>query len=138
MLPALMKKILKFQMYHLIPMFQHLPSQVRKTIINFYYILIIFLAEATTSIPRKKSKISIQMDEMKNKSKDEEYLKELDDGNEFDEFENELNFDSKKLNSAKNDVNNFAKFNTYFYFKLNENKDFIFPIQSDLFNKNKQ
>jgi len=78
------------------------------------------------------------MDEMKNKSKDDEYLKELEDGNEFDEFENEFDCNSKKLNSSKGSEDNYAKFSTYFYFKLNENSEFIFPIQSDILNKNKQ
>jgi hypothetical protein len=96
------------------------------------------LAEATTSIPRKKSKISIKMDELKNKSEDEEYYKELNDGNEFDEFENEFDSNSKKINLAKNNEDKYAKFNTYFYFKLNENNEFNFPIQTDIFNKSKQ
>lgn len=96
------------------------------------------LADATTSIPRKKSKISIQMDELKNKSEDDEYFKELNDGNEFDEFENELYCNSKKLNLDKKNVDKYFKFNIYFYFKLDENNEYIFPIQSDIFNKSKQ
>lgn len=96
------------------------------------------LADATISIPRKKSKISIQMDELKNKSKDDEYFKELNGGNEFDEFENEFYSDCKKLNFVKNNENKYAKFITYFHFKLNENNEYIFPIQSDTFNKSKQ
>jgi hypothetical protein len=96
------------------------------------------IADATTSIPRKKSKISIQMDELKNKTEFDEYFKELNDGNEYDEFENEFDYDSKNLNLAKNNEDKYAKFNTYFYFKLNENNEFIFPIQSDIFNKSKQ
>ena len=96
------------------------------------------LADATTSIPRKKSKISIQMDELKNKSEDDEYFKELNDGNEFDEFENELDCNSKKLYLDKKIVDKYIKFNIYFYFKLDENNEYIFPIQSDIFNKSKQ
>ena len=96
------------------------------------------LADATTSIPRKKSKISIQMDELKNKSEDDEYFKELNDGNEFDEFENELDCNSQKLNLDKKNVDKYFKFNIYFYFKLDENNEYIFPIQSDIFNKSKQ
>jgi len=96
------------------------------------------LADATTSIPRKKSKISIQMDELKNKSEDDEYFKDLNDGNEFDEFENELDCNSKKLNLDKKNVDKYFKFNIYFYFKLDENNEYIFPIQSDIFNKSKQ
>jgi hypothetical protein len=78
------------------------------------------------------------MDELKNKSEFDEYFKELNDGNEYDEFENEFDYDSKNLNLAKNNEDKYAKFNTYFYFKLNENNEFIFPIQSDIFNKSKQ
>lgn len=96
------------------------------------------LADATTSIPRKKSKISIQMDELKNKSEDDEYFKKLNDGNEFDEFENELDCNSQKLNLDKKNVDKYFKFNIYFYFKLDENNEYIFPIQSDIFNKSKQ
>ena len=78
------------------------------------------------------------MDELKNKSEDEEYYKELNDGNEFDEFENEFDSNSKKINLAKNNEDKYAKFNPYFYFKLNGNKEYIFQIQSDIFNKSKQ
>ena len=46
------------------------------------------------------------MDELKNKSKDDEYFKELNGGNEFDEFENEFYSDCKKLNFVKNNENN--------------------------------
>lgn len=78
------------------------------------------------------------MDELKNKSEDDEYFKELNDGNEFDEFENEFDSNSKKLNLTKNNEDKYAKFNAYFYFKLNGNKEYIFQIQSDIFNKSKQ
>ena len=78
------------------------------------------------------------MDELKNKSEDDEYFKELNDGNEHDEFENELDYNSKKLNIDKKNVDKYIKFNTYFYFKLDENNEYIFPIQSDIFNKSKQ
>jgi hypothetical protein len=77
------------------------------------------------------------MDEMKNKSQDDDFFKELNEGNEFDEFENE--YDSNlNVNLVKNYENNYTKYNAYFYFKLNEDKEFIFPIQSDIFNKSKQ
>ena len=78
------------------------------------------------------------MDELKNKSEDDEYFKELNDGNEFDEFENELDCNSKKLYLDKKIVDKYIKFNIYFYFKLDENNEYIFPIQSDIFNKSKQ
>ena len=96
------------------------------------------LAEAPTSIPRKKSKISLKLDELKNKSEDDDYFKELNDGNEFDEFENEFDSNSKRLNLAKNNEDKYAKYNVYFYFKLDGNKEYIFQIQSDIFNKSKQ
>ena len=77
------------------------------------------------------------MDELKNKSEDDDYFKELNEGNEFDEFENEYDF-NLNVNLVKNNENNYTKYNAYFYFKLNEDKEFIFPIQSDIFNKSKQ
>ena len=78
------------------------------------------------------------MDELKNKLEDNDYLKELEDGNEFDEFEDEFDFNFKESNLSKNNEDKYTNFNTYFHFKLNENNEYIFPIQSDLFNKNKQ
>ena len=78
------------------------------------------------------------MDELKNKSEDDDYFKELNEGNEFDEFEDEYDFNIKNVNLVKNSENNCTQYNTYFYFKLNKNKEFIFPIQSDMFNKSKQ
>ena len=78
------------------------------------------------------------MDELKNKSEDNDYLKELNEGNEFDEFEDEYNFNLKNVNLVKNNEDSYAQYNTYFYFKLNKDKEFIFPIQSDIFNKSKQ
>lgn len=80
------------------------------------------------------------MDELKNKSEDDDYFKELNEEYKFDEFEDgdEYNFNLKNENLVKNDEDSHVKYNTYFYFKLNKDKEFIFPIQSDVFNKNKQ
>ncbi len=78
------------------------------------------------------------MDELKNKSIDDDYLKELNEGNEFDEFENEYDFNLNNVHLVKQNEDRYAQYNTYFYFKLNKDKEFIFPIQSDVFNKSKQ
>lgn len=78
------------------------------------------------------------MDELKNKSEDDDYFKELNEGNEFDEFESEYDVNLKNVNLVKNYENNFTQYNTYFYFKLDKDKEFIFPIQSDIFNRSKQ
>ena len=74
-----------------------------------------------------------------NKLKDnEDYFKGINEEKEYDEFEKELDSNSKDLNLDKKDENNFVKFDAYFYFKINEENEFIFPIQSDLFNIDEQ
>ena len=78
--------------------------------------------EEADSLPRKISKISIQMEELKNKSHEE----------------NEFNFNSKDFGFSKIEEDNSAEFEAYFYFKLNGENEFIFPVKSDSFNKNEQ
>ena len=73
------------------------------------------------------------MDELKNKSENDDYFKELNEGNELDEFEDEFDFNLDNSNLVKNDENNYTQYNTYFYFKLNDFEEFIFNIQSDIF-----
>ena len=75
------------------------------------------------------------MDKLKD---NEDYFKGINEEKEFDEFEKELDSNSKDLNLDKKDENNFVKFDAYFYFKINEENEFIFPIQSDLFNIDEQ
>lgn len=92
--------------------------------------------EEADSLPRKKSKISIQMEEMKNKSNEED--DEAQEINEENEFEKEFDFNSKNVDFSKREEDNSAEFDAYFYFKLNGENEFIFPVKSDSFNKNKQ
>ena len=92
--------------------------------------------EEADSLPRKKSKISIQMEELKNKSNEED-----DDSQEIteeNEFEDEFNFNSNNVDFSKKEEDNSAEFEAYFYFQLNGENEFIFPVKSDSFNKNKQ
>ena len=89
--------------------------------------------EEADSLPRKISKISIQMEELKNKSNDD--TQEITEENEF---ENEFDFNSKDFGFSKIEEDNSAEFEAYFYFKLNGENEFIFPVKSDSFNKNEQ
>ena len=92
--------------------------------------------EEADSLPRKKSKISIQMEELKNKSNEED--DDTQEITEENEFENEFDFHSKNVDFPKREEDNSAEFEAYFYFQLNGENEFIFPVKSDLFNKNKQ
>ena len=62
---------------------------------------------------------------------------ELEEENLYEEFESEaeennyINFSNKNVNNIKSNV---KKFILYFYFKINENNEFIFPIESDFLN----
>ena len=38
------------------------------------------------------------------------------------------------LNSINNNFNNYKQFKIYFYLSINENKDYVFPIKTDIFN----
>ena len=64
---------------------------------------------------------------------------EFEEANLYEEFEsdenNNINYNYENIIIKKY---NFKKFTINFYFKLNENKDFIFPIESDLFNIDNQ
>lgn len=73
------------------------------------------------------------MDKLKD---NEDYFKGINEEKEFDEFEKELDSNIKDLNLDKKDENNLVKFDAYFYFKINDEKEYIFPIKSDLFNIN--
>ena len=71
------------------------------------------------------------MDKIK---EDKEFFIETSQENELNEFRNEFN--SQKLNINKNDEEILVQFDAYFYFKINGEKEYIFPIKSDLFNIN--
>ena len=69
------------------------------------------------------------MDKIK---EDKEFFIETNQENELNEFRNEFN--SQKLNINKNDEEILVQFDAYFYFKINDEQEYIFPIKSDLFN----
>lgn len=66
---------------------------------------------------------------------------ELEEENLYEEFESESE-ENNRINVLNKNINNMnknvKKFILYFYFKLNENKEFIFPIESDFLNPDKQ
>ena len=92
--------------------------------------------EEADSLPRKKSKISIQMEEMKkNSNEEDDDTQEITEENEFEE---EFDFNSKNVDFSKKEEDNSAEFEAYFYFHLDGENEFVFPVKSDSFNKNKQ
>ena len=98
-----------------------------------------FLASGASLIKRK-SKISMQFEELTKDIKEyDKFVKEdFEEEYLYQEFESEEN---NNINYNQNIIikkNNFQKFIIYFNFKLNENKEFIFPIESDLFNIDNQ
>lgn len=87
---------------------------------------------------RKISKISLQMEELKQKRKT---IKEMDDvSTEEYDFDLDENSRCSKSSLRSNESNNkkeniFSKFDIYFSFKFNQ-KEFIISIESDVFNVN--
>ena len=67
---------------------------------------------------------------------DEEFLKEGNPENGLEDCENEFN--SKKSDVKKNNEDDLVKFDAYFYFKINDEKEFIFPVKSEPFNIDEQ
>jgi hypothetical protein len=84
---------------------------------------------------KRRSKISIQIEEIENKRKESgEFNQELNDNMELEEYDKKLSENSKIY--EKNE-NKFVKFDVFFYFTL-KNKEFVFQIKTDFFNKNEQ
>jgi len=119
-------------------------QQYHVNIINIFNFKI-NIAEENITYKRRKSKISLQMEELKNKmngKEEEESLQEDDLDELLDDELNELN----ELNELKysnlvenqNNANKLNKYNIYFYLNINKDNIFIFPIQSDFFNVNEQ
>lgn len=89
---------------------------------------------ALNSNKRRRSKITIQIEELEKKRKES-----------GDYLEINKNLQIKKSESKENNVLNdsvicekkYVQFDIYFYFTLN-NKEFIFQIKSDFFNKSEQ
>ena len=68
--------------------------------------------------------------------------------NEIDEEDNEFDCDEIDFNIKnqyydtsnyiENNSNNYSNFKVYFYFEINKDYNFVFPIESDIFNIEKQ
>ena len=87
---------------------------------------------------KKRSKISIQMEELENRKKEnDELLQEINSEIVSDEFENELDEITKNLGVSDNFNEQYEKFDVFFYFTI-QNKEFVYQIKSDLFNINSQ
>ena len=85
---------------------------------------------------RRISKISLQMEELKNKKK---ITSELNDDISTDEYDIECDENSRETKQSVNSVNLyeniFSKFDIEFLFKFNK-KEFIISFESDVFNLN--
>ena len=84
---------------------------------------------------KRRSKISIQIEEIETKRKESgEFNQELNDNMELEEYDKKLNENSRIY---ENNENKFAKFDVFFFFTI-KNKEFVFQIKTDFFNKNEQ
>ena len=89
---------------------------------------------------RKKSKISIQFEEYENHKKEYDNLikEELEEENDLIEINSEdfdnINESNNKDNKDNNCFNNIKQFEIYFFLKLNNDIEYVFPIQSDYLN----
>ena len=86
---------------------------------------------------RKKSKISIQFEEHENHKKEYNNLikEELEEENDLVDINLD---DSDNINDSNNKdnngFNNIKQFEIYFFLKLNNDIEYVFPIQSDYLN----
>ena len=85
---------------------------------------------------RRVSKISLQMEELKNKKK---LASEFDDDISTDEYDIECGENSRQSKQSVNSINSceniFSKFDIKFPFKFNK-KEYIISTESDVFNLN--
>jgi len=132
------------QIYY--PLILFLPE---KHVSNNLYILLIAI-ESTDYVPKRRlSKISIQMEKIQQEIKEyDEFVKnEIEEDEDiYDELDEEFNcseFDYHEKKQYYNSFNadytfiNFKSFKVYFYFEINKDCNFIFPIDSDKFNVEK-
>jgi hypothetical protein len=68
----------------------------------------------------------------------QEEINEDEDKYEFDDDENDIINDHYFSNNLCNINTNMKKIEIYFYFKLSENNEYIFPVESDLLDINSQ
>lgn len=105
------------------------------------YLFIYFYLIGDDNLHKRKSKISIFAEEMNNKEINE-YDKLVKEEINEENYDEEFGFDeNKEINYLTKNIScphYLKKFKIYFYFKLNNKNEFIFPIESDLLNIDKQ
>ena len=80
---------------------------------------------------KKKSKISMKIEESNNKENIEQVF---DDDDYFSDLDENYNSDeSQYINNNRTEI---KKFNIFFYFEFNKRKQFIIPISTESFNAN--
>ena len=80
---------------------------------------------------KRKSKISMKIEESNNK---EDIEQEFNDEDYFSDFDdNYISDESNKINNNHTEIKNF---NIYFYFEYNKRKQYIIPISTESFNVN--
>ena len=80
---------------------------------------------------KKKSKISMKIEESNNKENIEQVFDDDDYFSDLDE-----NYNSDESQYINNNRTQIKKFNIFFYFEFNKRKQFIIPISTESFNVN--
>ena len=80
---------------------------------------------------KRKSKISMKIEENNQKENIEHELDEEDYFSDFDE--NCISYECHKINNNHTEI---KKFNIYFFFEYNKRKKYIIPISTESFNAN--
>ena len=80
---------------------------------------------------KRKSKISMKIEESNNK---EDIEQEFNDEDYFSDFDD--NYTSDESNKVNNNHTEIKNFNIYFYFEYNKRKQYIIPISTESFNVN--
>ena len=83
------------------------------------------------SCNKRKSKISMKIEENNQKENTEHELDEEDYFSDFDE--NCISYECHEINNNHTEI---KKFNIYFYFEYNKRKKYIIPISTESFNAN--
>ena len=83
------------------------------------------------SCNKRKSKISMKIEENNQKENIEHELDEEDYFSDFDE--NCISYECHEINNNHTEI---KKFNIYFYFEYNKRKKYIIPISTESFNTN--
>ena len=83
------------------------------------------------SCNKRKSKISMKIEENNQKENIEHELDEEDYFSDFDE--NCISYECHEINNNHTEI---KKFNIYFYFEYNKRKKYIIPISTESFNAN--